>query len=83
MSSRRLVKGDVRFILLFEDRELAIPIIQTMVYERSEKHNGISKRHFFRDVSSQKKELFFVDEEEFDDLILDIRGLYRKIGQIF
>lgn len=82
MNSRHLAKGDVRFILLFADKDLTIPVIQTLIYERSENTNGTSSRYFFRDVSSENNEPFFVNEDDFDDLILDICGLYKKIGQI-
>lgn len=82
MSSRHLTKGDVRFVLLFEDKGLTVPIIQTLIYLRSECTGEVSGRHFFIDVSSEKHEEFFIDDDDFDDLILDINRLYEKIGQL-
>lgn len=78
-----LESGDIRFILLFQDEALTIPLIQTLVFREECSREDGGRRFLFQDLGAPTSEQsFFVDEEEFDQLVLDIHGLVKKVSEI-
>ena len=76
----RFVQGRAYFIVVYNDENLSIPIVQTLIFvKRSVRDNGI-KCLRFRELHAQGKETgFYVDEEHADHLVLDHIGLLKYL----
>lgn len=77
-------QGDIRFIVLFEDADLRIPIVQTLRFlHATQSDSGESLLIFMQIHSATKREKFFVRERDFDDLVLDSQGLLDTLQRSF
>lgn len=82
--SKQLAKGDIRFIVLFEDQALSIPIVQTLVFvERSVAESGEPLLIFRHILSAGESEGFFVRERDEVELLHDADGLLSKLRRAF
>ena len=81
---KNLVVGGVYFIVMYEDDDLCIPAIQTLIYVESMIRPTGGLTHFFRDISANKNaQRFHVHEEQVDDLLLDWQGLMETLGDCY
>lgn len=79
----KMEPGDIRFIMLFRDEALSIPLIQTLVFREECSRDDGGRRYLFQDLGAPaSEEQFFVDEEDFDQLVLDIHGLAKRVSEI-
>ncbi len=80
----RFVQGQTYFIVMFDDKELTVPIVQTLTYlKRGERSNG-TKYYLFKELGrATKKANFLVDEKNADDLVLDQAGLIQQLKDCF
>lgn len=66
--------------MLFADDNLSIPTIQTLIFKEKRKRDNGKTRFVFMDISKGNDEnLFFVEEEHFEDLVLDTSQLASKL----
>lgn len=80
----RFVSGQPYFIVMFDDENLTVPIVQTLLYVESEKRDDGSEFFLFRELlPSGEESKFFVDQEHADDLVLDQAGLLKKLKHCF
>ena len=79
-----LVPGKTYFIVLFDDHDLTVPIVQTLIYEREGKRGNGVECYLFRDVSSHEKQAgFYVDKRDAEHMLLDPDGLLDKLKGCF
>jgi len=78
---RPLLRGGVYFSLLFDDDELSIPIIQTLVFiEEREGENGL-RRYIFKNICADgESKLLWMDDDGLSELLLDKGELLRKLS---
>lgn len=79
-----LTVGEVYFIVLFDDADLRIPIVQTLIY-CGEKARGNGTKYFsFRELHRDGAETQFgVDPGDASHLLLDRSGLLDKLNRCF
>jgi len=82
--ARKLEKNNVYFIILFSDKDMDIPVIQTLVYqEKKVAEDGSSFLYLFNEIKPHDDEsMFFVQEDDIEKLVVDKKGLVEKLSQI-
>jgi len=81
---KNFVAGGVYFIVMYEDYDLCIPAIQTLIFVESTISATGRLKHFFRDISAGKDaQGFHVHEEQVDDLLLNWQGLMETLNSCF
>ena len=80
----RLVPGQVYFIVVFNDEDLKVPLVQTLIFVKDGQRNDGTECHLFRQLSAQDDESdFFVDKKDARDLLLDHDALLVKLRRCF
>ena len=81
MNKENLVSGEVYFIVLFDDEELTIPVIQTLIFQKAEVgENSGEQLYLFQEIKPHDKEsTFFVRKDDVDTLVLDHNELIAKL----
>lgn len=79
-----LVHGRAYFIVMFNDDDLRIPVVQTLIYMEESKRNDGTEIFLFRELRSDGTEpKFFVNTQDVDQLLLDEAGLIEKLRKCF
>jgi hypothetical protein len=83
-SSIRLVRGQTYFIVMFDDENLTIPLVQTLIYRENGRRADGTSYFLFKELHvGGKQSDFFVNEADLDHLVLDRAGLLRKLKDSF
>lgn len=84
MKKTDLIDGKVCFIVMFDDVELSVPVVQTLIYEsRTTLSNG-THLYIFRELKPNGEiSKFSVADEHADELLLDGRDLVAKLSAAF
>ncbi len=83
-SSDRLIRGQAYFIVLFDDENLTVPLIQTLIYDQYAKRSDGTGCFLFKELHvGGKQSDFFVGETDLDHLVLDRAALLRKLKDSF
>lgn len=78
--TQKISKGSVRFILLYEDENLTVPIIQTVIFLEERQDTSGALRYLFKEIGPRNEEhLFEVADEHFDDLVIDRVELSKRL----
>lgn len=79
-----LVAGRVYFIVMFEDAQLTIPVIQTLIYEGEMFREDGSKYLAFQELKPNgERSNFIVDTSHREDLVLTADGLIETLRTAF
>ena len=77
-------QGDIRFIVLFEDADLTVPIVQTLRFlQATHSDSGEPLLIFTQIHSATRREKFFVRERDFEELVVDSQGLLGVLQRSF
>ena len=77
----RFVPGKAYFIVVYDDENLSVPIVQTLIFvERNVRYNGIKCLRFRERHADGEEKGFFVDEEHADHLVHDLPGLIKQLN---
>lgn len=77
-----LVPGNTYFIVMYEDEQLTIPVVQTLVFTEKGKLDDGSPCFFFLELrSGGEKSKFFVHEQNAKDLLLDLPGVIERLKE--
>lgn len=80
----KLVPGQTYFIVVFNDGDLKVPLVQTLIYVKDGRRGDGSECHLFRELSAHGEESeFFVDKKDAKRLLLDQSGLLAKLKSCF
>ena len=80
----RFVSERTYFIVTFADKDLMVPIVQTLVYQKKGTRANGTVYYLFKELHADRKaSQFLVDEEHADDLVLDQAGLIQKLKDCF
>jgi hypothetical protein len=80
----KLVSGQTYFIVVFNDGDLKMPLVQTLIYVKDGRRGDGSECHLFRELSAHGEEAeFFVDKKDAKRLLLDQSGLLAKLKSCF
>jgi len=80
----KLVAGQTYFIVVFNDEDLKVPVVQTLVYVEDGRRGDGSEFHLFRELSAQGKESkYVVDKKDAKRMLLDQKGLLAKLKSCF
>jgi hypothetical protein len=83
-SSKSFKPGETYFIVTFSDEALAVPVVQTLIFEKSGAHDNGATYHLFRQVPVEgPEEIFLVEEEHVAHLVLSKEDLLRKLEDCF
>lgn len=74
--------GRVYFVLLYADRDLNVPIVQTLIYVEDRLDSSGSVRHLFNEASSDDNKLFSVTHEDVDHLVIERAELIRRLSAV-
>jgi hypothetical protein len=76
------VPGQAYFLVLFEDKNLKIPVIQTLIFkERRAGKEGFE--YFFREIGRESDDaLYLVHERDRDELVVDKAGLIALLSDV-
>lgn len=78
---RNLIPGSIYFIVMYEDEDLHIPVIQTLIFVETVVKDDGDVTHFFRDISAPaERQRFHVHEHQVDQLLLDWDGLLSTLN---
>ena len=81
IESNRFAPNATYFVVMFEDEELTVPIVQTLLYLEQGKLDNGTECYFFQDLGRNEK--CFVRREDADHLVLDGAGLIQKLKDAF
>lgn len=80
----KLAPGQTYFVVVFNDGDLKVPLVQTLIYVKDGRRSDGSECHLFRELSAQGEESeFFVDKKDAKHLLLDQNGLLAKLKKCF
>lgn len=72
------------FIVMFNDEDLCIPVVQTLIFVGESKRSDGTEIFLFREIRSDGTEpRFFVNKQDADQLLLDEAGLVAKLSKCF
>lgn len=80
----KLTPGQMYFIVMFEDEDLKVPLVQTLIFVENRRRDDGSEFFLFRDLSARGEESkFMVDKKDAERLLLDQDGLLTKLKKCF
>jgi hypothetical protein len=80
----KLVPGHTYFVVMFNDEDLMVPVVQTLVFVEDGRRADGSEFFLFRELSAHGKESkFLVDKKDAKHLVLDQTGLLKKLKGCF
>lgn len=73
------IQGEPYFIVMYEDEALSIPVVQTLLFEKSlSGEHGVD--HLFREIGANgDTRAFKVANDQVEELLLDLEGLIEKL----
>jgi hypothetical protein len=82
--SQPFLPGDTYFIVAFSDEKLAIPVVQTLIFEKTGTRDNGTRFFLFRYIPVEGAEVpFLVEEGQTDHLVLDQDGLLERLRDCF
>lgn len=79
-----MIEGRTYFIVMFDDEDLRIPVVQTLIFLHEGKRADGSEYYLFREVGKDDEEArFFVNREDAASLLLNETMLLTKLRKCF
>ncbi|RZZ88373.1 hypothetical protein [Pseudoxanthomonas winnipegensis] len=79
-----LKKGGTYFIVTFEDKDLKVPIIQTLEFVSEEVGSSGTSVALFRQCGiNENEKMFFVRDCDLESLLVDQKGLLAMLEKSF
>ncbi len=76
-------KGGAYFTIMFDDSDLTVPVVQTLIYSDSV-IKGSKIIHIFDEIKSDGgRAAFFIHDENLNEILLDGTELVSRLSALF
>lgn len=82
MDINKIIVGGIYFELMYEDENLSIPVIKTLIFEKFAVRSGGARCLIFKEISDHDVPKFYIDEGLVDSLLFDLDGLVAELQSV-